>query len=173
MGAVTGDSAAAGSSAGFDPAAFRFVLGHFATGVTIVTAELDGQAVGMAANSFNSVSLHPPLVLFCPAHTSTTWPLIRASGAFAVNVLGEGQEELCRRFATRRPDRFHGIPFARAATGSPVISNALAFVDCRIEAEYTAGDHVIVVGRVVELGVLSGSAPLVFFRGGYRRLANG
>lgn len=156
-----------------DQATMRTVLGHFATGVTVITAMAEGEPVGIAANSFTSVSLDPPLVLFCAGKSSSTWPLIQKSGAFAVNVLGEHQEDISRLFASKDADRFAGVGFHTGATGSPVLTGALSFLDCRIHAEHDAGDHVIVVGRVVDLGLLEESPPLVFFRGGYNRLAAG
>lgn len=152
-----------------DPAAFRTVLGHFATGVVVVTAEDDGEPVGMACNSFTSVSLEPPLVLFCAAKTSTTWPRIQRAGAWCANVLAEEDEELCRLFAQKGVDRFARVTHRPGATGAPVLDRALAFVDCRTEAEHDAGDHVIVVGRVVELGHQVEGRPLLFYRGGYGR----
>lgn len=153
-----------------DPSAFRQVLGHFATGVTIVTAMHSGGPVGMAANSFTSVSLDPPYVLVCMARTSTTWPLIQSSGAFAVNMLAEGQEDVCRRFGSKTGDRFGGTAWKPAVTGSPILHDSLAYVDCTIEMEHEAGDHIIVLGRVVDLGRLIDGRPLVFWRGGYGRL---
>jgi 3-hydroxy-9,10-secoandrosta-1,3,5(10)-triene-9,17-dione monooxygenase reductase component len=154
-----------------DEAKFRTVLGHFATGVTVVTGQAAGGPVGLAANAFASVSLDPPLVLVCLARTSNSWPKIRDSGAFAVNVLSERQEEVSRRFGDRGGDRFAGLGWKPGDTGSPVFSDALAFVECRIEAEYAGGDHVIVVGRVVDLGVIQEGRPLIFWRGGYGSLA--
>jgi 3-hydroxy-9,10-secoandrosta-1,3,5(10)-triene-9,17-dione monooxygenase reductase component len=158
-------------SAPIDSVEFRAVLGHFATGVTVVTAQHDGALAGLAANAFSSVSLEPPLVLMCVALTSRTWPLVRASGAFAVNFLGEDQEDVCRRFGAREGDRFAGAAWKAGVTGSPLLSGALAYVDCRIEAEHEAGDHLIVVGRVVDLGRLAEGRPLIFWRGTYVRLA--
>jgi 3-hydroxy-9,10-secoandrosta-1,3,5(10)-triene-9,17-dione monooxygenase reductase component len=155
-----------------DPLEFRSVLGHFATGVTVVTGQAGDQPVGLAANAFTSVSLDPPLVLVCPARISETWPLIRASGAFAVNFLAEHQEELSRRFGARGIDRFADAGWHTRTTGSPVLPDALAYVDCLIEAEHEAGDHQIVVGRVVELGRLAEGRPLIFWRGSYGRLAD-
>ena len=155
---------------GVDSARFRAILGHFATGVTVVTGHGPDGPSGMAANSFTSVSLDPPLVLVCMAHSSGTWPLIRASGRFAVNILGDHQEELCRRFGARDGDRFEGVGWAAAKTGSPVLHEAIAYVDCVIDAEHEAGDHVIVVGRVVDLGMPAEGGPLLFWRGGYSRL---
>jgi 3-hydroxy-9,10-secoandrosta-1,3,5(10)-triene-9,17-dione monooxygenase reductase component len=155
---------------GFDSARFRTVLGHFATGVTVVTGHGPDGPVGLAANSFTSVSLDPPLVLVCMAHTSSTWPAIRASGHFAVNILGEAHEDTCRRFGARAGDRFEGVGWAKGKTGSPILEDAIGFVDCVVDAEYEAGDHMIVVGRVVDLGQPAEGGPLLFWRGGYARL---
>jgi 3-hydroxy-9,10-secoandrosta-1,3,5(10)-triene-9,17-dione monooxygenase reductase component len=153
-----------------DPAAFRTVLGHFATGVAVITAVDEGEPVGMACNSFASVSLDPPLVLFCAAKTSTTWPRIQAAARWTANFLGEDDEELCRLFAQKGADRFAQVRHHPGASGAPVLDEALAYVDCVTEAEHDAGDHVIVVGRVVELGYASVGKPLLFYRGGYGRL---
>ncbi|MCU1429036.1 MAG: hypothetical protein JWL83_3036 [Actinomycetia bacterium] len=150
-----------------DIATYRTVLGHFATGVTIVTAMDGDEPVGMACNSFTSVSLDPPLVLFCAAKASSTWPRMQPAKAFAANVLGEDDEEICRLFATKGADRFKHLSWSEYRSGSPVIHGALAFVDCATEAEYDAGDHIIVVGRVLELGYASEGKPLLFYRGGY------
>ncbi len=157
-----------------DAATMRTVLGHFATGLTIVTAmdtQGDGPAlpVGMACNSFTSVSLEPPLVLFCAAKSSTTWPRIQAGGKWAANILGEDDEEVCRLFAQKDADRFAHMTFRPGLSGAPILDHTLAFVDCETEAEYDAGDHVIVVGRVLELGYQSEGRPLLFYRGGYGR----
>jgi 3-hydroxy-9,10-secoandrosta-1,3,5(10)-triene-9,17-dione monooxygenase reductase component len=153
-----------------DEAQFRAVLGHFATGVAIITAIDAGEPVGMAANSFTSVSLDPPLVLFCAATTSSTWPRIQRSGGFTVNILGSHQEEVSRLFATRGADRFGSVGWHIGVGGSPVLDDELAYLDCRIEAEHEAGDHVIVVGRVLDLGITADSSPLLFHRGAYGRL---
>ena len=155
---------------GIDSAHFRTVLGHFATGVTVVTGHGPDGPSGMAANSFTSVSLDPPLVLVCMAHSSTTWPAIRDSRHFAVNILGEHQEDTCRRFGAKTGDRFEGVGWEPGRTGSPVLQGAIAYVDCVIEAEHEAGDHVIVVGRVVALGLPAEGGPLLFWRGGYASL---
>jgi 3-hydroxy-9,10-secoandrosta-1,3,5(10)-triene-9,17-dione monooxygenase reductase component len=150
-----------------DVPSFRTVLGHFATGVAIITAMEGDQPVGMSCNSFSSVSLDPPLVLFCAAKSSTTWARIQPAQRFAANILGEDGEEMCRLFATKGADRFQHLAWAESRSGSPLIDGALAFVDCITEAEYDAGDHVVVVGRVVELGYASEGKPLLFYRGGY------
>jgi flavin reductase (DIM6/NTAB) family NADH-FMN oxidoreductase RutF len=150
-----------------DEASFRTVLGHFATGVTIITAMDGGEPIGVSANSFTSVSLDPPLVLFCAAKSSTTWPRIKAGGKFTVNILNEQQEDVCRVFATRGVDRFGRIGWRPSANGSPILHDTVAYIDCEIESEYDAGDHVIVVGKVQELGVTAEHGPLIFYRGGY------
>lgn len=152
-----------------DPAALRTVLGHFATGVAIITA-LDGdEPVGMACNSFTSVSLEPQLVLFCAAKSSTTWPRIQAGKQWASNILAEDAEEICRLFAQKGADRFAHIAYTTGRTGAPLLDAAIAFVDCETVAEHDAGDHVIVVGQVLELGYSSEDKPLLFYRGGYGR----
>jgi 3-hydroxy-9,10-secoandrosta-1,3,5(10)-triene-9,17-dione monooxygenase reductase component len=152
-----------------DPATMRTVLGHFATGIAVVTAMDGGAPVGLACNSFTSVSLEPPLVLFCAAKSSTTWPRIQATGKWAVNILGEDDEEVCRLFAEKDADRFAHMTFRPGQSGAPILDRTLAFVDCETDAEHDAGDHVIVVGRVLELGYQAEGKPLLFYRGGYGR----
>jgi 3-hydroxy-9,10-secoandrosta-1,3,5(10)-triene-9,17-dione monooxygenase reductase component len=153
-----------------DDRRFRDVLGHFATGVTIITAIDDGEPVGIAANAFASLSLDPPLVLFCVAHSSSTWPRIQRAGKFAINILGEHHESLSQLFATKGADRFTSTPWRTGVSGSPVLDEAIAYVDCELEAEYPGGDHLIVVGRVVDLDVRDGGRPLLFFKGSYGRI---
>ncbi|GMU78192.1 MAG: monooxygenase [Acidimicrobiia bacterium] len=152
---------------------FRKALGQFATGVTIITAMSGGEPAGVAANSFTSVSLDPPLVLFCVARTSSTWPKIEQARKFAVNILGEHQEELCRLFAVKGADRFGQTDWHVGVGGSPVLHDTLAYLDCEFWAEYDGGDHIIVVGRVLDLGLTHDAGPLLFFRGKYGRLAVG
>ena len=158
-----------------DPAEFRRVLGHFATGVTVVTAhdpdDPDGPA-GFACQSFASLSLDPPLVTFMVARTSTTWPRIARAGAFCVNILGAEQGALCRGFAVSGADKFAGVTYRAApATGSPLLASVPAWVDCRIQAVHTGGDHLIVVGRVEALGAADGVGPLLFHRGVFGRFS--
>jgi 3-hydroxy-9,10-secoandrosta-1,3,5(10)-triene-9,17-dione monooxygenase reductase component len=153
-----------------DDKQFRSVLGHFATGVTIITAMDGEEPVGMAANSFTSLSLDPPLILFCVAHTSSTWPRIEAAGTFAVNILGEDHEELSQLFAKKGADRFSATPWHVGVSGAPVLEDAIAYLDCRFEAEDPGGDHKIVVGRVLDLDMREGARPLLFYRGGYSRM---
>jgi 3-hydroxy-9,10-secoandrosta-1,3,5(10)-triene-9,17-dione monooxygenase reductase component len=174
--------AAAGSSSGSDSspdeavyrpdaAEFRRVLGQFATGVTIITAMDGDEPAGVAANSFTSVSLDPPLVLFCVGRSSTTWPRVERARKFAVNILGEHQEELSQLFAMKGADRFGRVAWHLGVGGSPVLHDVLAYLDCEFWAEYDGGDHIIVVGRVLDLGVDHDAGPLVFFQGKYGRLA--
>jgi len=147
----------------------RTVLGHFATGVAIVTATDGDEPVGMACNSFTSLSLEPQLVLFCAAKDSSTWPRIQAAGKWAANILGEAGEQICRLFAQKGADRFAHVQYSIGRTGAPLLDDALAFVDCETVAEHDAGDHIIVVGKVLELGYAPEGTPLLFYRGGYGR----
>jgi flavin reductase (DIM6/NTAB) family NADH-FMN oxidoreductase RutF len=155
----------------FDSANYRQVLGHFPTGVTVVTAATDGVPVGLAVGSFSSVSLDPPLVAFFPDRSSSSWPKIAAAGAFCVNILGEDQEDVCRRFAMKGDDKFNGLGWKPTATGSPLIEGVIAWIDCDIDSVTDAGDHFCVMGRVRDLAVGHDRGPLVFFRGGYGRFA--
>jgi flavin reductase (DIM6/NTAB) family NADH-FMN oxidoreductase RutF len=154
----------------FDEAKFRQVLGHFATGVVVVTAANEqGEPAGLAIGSFTSVSLDPPLVAFFPDKSSTSWPKIEAAGSFCVNILGEDQEEICRVFATRGTDKFATIGWRPGRTGAPVINDVIGWIECTVEAVAEAGDHFYVLGRVVDLEVAHEGGPLIFFRGGYGR----
>jgi flavin reductase (DIM6/NTAB) family NADH-FMN oxidoreductase RutF len=156
-----------------DPGEFRRVLGHFASGVTIVTAhDPDDPAgpAGFACQSFASLSLDPPLVTFMVARTSTTWPRIARAGAFCVNILGAGQGALCRSFAVSGADKFAGVAYEAApATGSPLLDSVPAWIDCHIQTVHTGGDHLIVVGRVAAMGAVDGADPLLFHRGTFGR----
>ncbi len=151
---------------------YRRVLGHFPTGVTVVTGVDDDGPAGMAIGSFASVSLEPPLVMFCPAKTSANWLRIQATGAFCVNILGHDQQELCGVFASKSEDKFAGIDWSTASTGAPVLPGAIATIDCEIHAVYDGGDHDIVVGLVQSMTTAEDAperSPLVFFQGGYGR----
>jgi 3-hydroxy-9,10-secoandrosta-1,3,5(10)-triene-9,17-dione monooxygenase reductase component len=150
---------------------FRNVLGSFASGVAVVTSMSDGVPVGMTCQSFASVSLDPPLVLFVPAKTSRAWPLIQRSGRFCVNFLAEDQAAVSDVMASRGVDKFAGVKWTPSqATASPVIDGVLGYVDCCIHAVHAGGDHCIVIGRVLDLAVLSDKRPLLFFRGEYRTI---
>lgn len=155
------------TAAPFDSARFRQVLGHFPTGVSVVAAMSEGQAVGMAIGSFFSVSLDPPLVGFCAGRSSSTWPKLRDAGAFCISILATDQEEVSRVFASKDPDKFAGIGWDHSPLGSPRLHDALAWIDCSLDVAHEAGDHDIAVGAVRGLGVARETDPLVFFRGGY------
>jgi len=147
-----------------EPLEMRRVMGQFATGVTIVAGSDEGEPVGFACQSFTSVSLDPPLVLFCPAHTSSSWPRIRTSGTFTVNVLAEDQLDLCMAFAGKGGDKFADVAWHSTEWG-PCLEDVLATVHCTIEAVHPAGDHDVVIGRVQRLVTHREAAPLLFFRG--------
>ena len=155
-----------------DPAVMRSVLGHFVTGVVAITGidPRTGQPTGLAANSFTSVSLDPPLIAFCVAATSTSWPRVRSAAHYVVNILAENQESVCRQLAARGAEKFRGIEWDPSPAGAPVLSDCLAWIEVEPEAEYPAGDHTIVVSRVRHLHA-TGQSPLVFFRGKYGRVA--
>jgi 3-hydroxy-9,10-secoandrosta-1,3,5(10)-triene-9,17-dione monooxygenase reductase component len=148
---------------------FRDVLGSFASGVTVVTTVSNGEPVGMTCQSFSSVSLDPPLVLFIPAKTSRAWPLMQRSGRFCINFLAADQAELSNTMASRGTDKFAGVSWQPTeATGSPLLEGALGHVDCSIHAVHEAGDHYVVIGRVLELALGEAEKPLLFFQGKYR-----
>ena len=154
----------------FDDRAFRAALGQFCTGVVVATGCLDGEPAGFAAQSFSSLSLDPPLVMLCPAKSSTSWPKLRDSGAFCINVLGDDQKALCDLFAKTGVDKFGALDWQPGVTGSPVLKDVIAYIDCDLELEHDAGDHTIAVGRVRGLQVLQPEkVPLLFLRGGYGR----
>ena len=156
----------------FDSKDFRTVMGHFPTGVTIVSAVDGGEPIGLTIGSFTAVSLDPPCVGFLPQTDSETWVGIERSGSFCVNVLSREQADLCWRFAKSGNEaaRYDGVAWHPAPTGSPIIDRAVAWIDCTIEQVYEMGDHYFVLGRVVALeadadhdGV--GPFPLLFFKG--------
>ena len=144
----------------------RAVLGHFASGVCVVTGMVDDAPVGLAVQSFFSLSIDPPLVAIAPSRRSSSWPAIARSGAFCVNVLRDDQEALCRAFGRSGGDKFDGVGWQPTATGSPRLDDVLAWVDCRLDVAHAAGDHWLVVGAVLDLGAGDGS-PLLFYRGGF------
>jgi flavin reductase (DIM6/NTAB) family NADH-FMN oxidoreductase RutF len=148
----------------------RLVMGRYATGAAIITATEAGTPCGLAVNSLTSVSLDPPLILFCPSKRSTTWPSIERAGAFAVNILGDDHEHLCRAFAGSGGDRFAGVSFAWSPTGNPILDDVIAHLDCAIDAVHDAGDHFIAVGRVLSLARRRDGRPLIFYDGRYHRL---
>ena len=160
-----------------DELEYRRVVGRFATGVTVVTTVLDGQHHALTANSFTSVSLDPYLVLFCPEKVARFHDVVLAAGVFGVSVLAQGQQELSRRFAARgRPleGQFDGVPHTvGAATGAVLLDGALASLECETVSTTDAGDHSVVIGRVLGLGVPApASAPLLYYEGRYGAFAS-
>lgn len=150
-----------------DPQVMREVLGHFASGVTVVTAVTADGPAGFTCQSFSSLSLDPPLVAFAPSRTSQTWPALRAIGRFCVNVLAEGQDAVSQNFARSGGDKFAGVRWSPSAHGSPVLDDVVAWIDGELWAEYDGGDHSIVVARVLDLGADPERRPLLFHRGTY------
>jgi flavin reductase (DIM6/NTAB) family NADH-FMN oxidoreductase RutF len=156
---------------GVEPRMLRDALGCFATGVTVITtATAEGESVGFTANSFTSVSLDPPLVLFCVKRSSASVAALRAHGAFAVNVLHIGQQAISTTFASRIADRFAGLECERWDRQVPIIPEAMANFECSIEEMHEGGDHLIVVGRVTRAHFDPARDPLLFLQGKYRRV---
>jgi flavin reductase (DIM6/NTAB) family NADH-FMN oxidoreductase RutF len=152
------------------PDEFRRVLGHFATGVTVLTTrDADGRPTGLTVSAFCSVSLDPPQILVCVDHKSQTFPALRERGRFAVNVLGAEHEEVSRRFASTRLDKFDGVPYRLGALEVPLIDGALAQIECATVSSHVQGDHTIFIGRVEEAHTGAGE-PLLYYRGKYQRL---
>jgi flavin reductase (DIM6/NTAB) family NADH-FMN oxidoreductase RutF len=150
------------------------VLGHFPTGVTVITAiGPDGTPIGMSVGSFTSVSLDPPLVAFYPDRSSSTFPGIRAAASFCVNVLADDQEWICRQMARKGAAKFESVAWTKAPSGAPILTGCVAWIDCVVDEIADAGDHFLVVGRVSELQVASQGMPLLFFQGGYGRFSTG
>ena len=154
-----------------DPETFKRAMASFATGVAVVTALEDHTPVGFTCQSVVSLSLEPPFVALAAAKSSTSWPRISRAGHLCVNVLADDQAAVGRRFAVSGGDKFAGVAWRAASTGAPVLEGVLAWVDCHLELVHDAGDHEIVIGRVVEVGLGDPKAgPLLYFRSGYRRL---
>jgi flavin reductase (DIM6/NTAB) family NADH-FMN oxidoreductase RutF len=152
---------------------FRRVLGHFASGVTVVTTcDTEAAPVGLTVSAFASLSLDPPLVLVCVDHKAQSYPAVRDRGRFAVNVLTRGQETVSRRFASTQLDKFTGVPHRISDLGLPLLDDALAHIECTTVSAHVEGDHTIFVGRVERAGVRDGE-PLLYFRGRYSQLQGG
>jgi 3-hydroxy-9,10-secoandrosta-1,3,5(10)-triene-9,17-dione monooxygenase reductase component len=148
----------------------REVLGHFVSGIVVVSATGQDGPLGFTCQSFASLSLDPPLVTFAPARSSSTWPRIRDVGAFCVNVLAADHQELSARFARSGVDKFAGVPWRPAPSGAPILDGVSAWIDCSLWNEYDGGDHTIVVARVEALGLREGDS-LVFMGGAYGRFS--
>lgn len=151
-----------------NPQWFRQVMGRYPTGVALISSvEEDGTPIGMIVGTFTSVSLDPPLIAFLPAKTSTSWPRIRATGRFAVNVLGATQDQVCRAFGGRQATKFEGIEWTPSPAGMPLLDETIAWMDCSIQDVFAGGDHDIVLGSVEQMDISSSELPLLFFQGGF------
>jgi flavin reductase (DIM6/NTAB) family NADH-FMN oxidoreductase RutF len=151
-------------------AEFRATLRHFPAGVTVITTrDAQGQPTGLTASAFTSVSLDPPLVLVCVDHAATAYPALVEHGWFAVNMLGESQAHLSRRFATTATDKFAGVAYREGRAGLPILDDVVAVLECRVVHRYPGGDHTIFVGQVEGIAA-AGGPPLVYFRGAYHHL---
>ncbi|MFN0084203.1 MAG: flavin reductase family protein [Blastocatellia bacterium] len=154
-----------------DSQLFRRAMGHFASGVTVVTAmTAEGEPRGMTASAFSSVSLDPPLILVCVGRSSSFYEVITSTGFFAVNFLSAGQQAVSQRFASKIEDKFEGVETATGKTGAPLLAGSLAHIECSRFEILPGGDHIIVLGRVEHLDVFGGE-PLAYFAGKYRELA--
>lgn len=157
-----------------DPALFRETLGHYPTGVAVVTAIADdGNPVGMIVGTFSSVSMEPPLIAFYPMSNSRSFAQVRTAAAFCVNVMASDQEQFCRRFAGAGENKFDGVEWRPAPLGSPILAGAVSWIECTFEDVREAGDHFIVLGRVEDLAVERSTLPLLFFQGGYGKFSPG
>ena len=156
-----------------DPGLFRETLGHYPTGVAVVTGiDASGSPVGMVVGTFSSISLEPPLVSFSPQKSSRTFAALRECATFCVNVLASDQEDVCRLIASGGPDKFSAVGWTAAPGGAPVLDDVVAWVECAWDQVIEAGDHYIVLGAVRDLGVPRAVAPLLFFQGGYGKFSS-
>jgi flavin reductase (DIM6/NTAB) family NADH-FMN oxidoreductase RutF len=150
----------------------RRLMGHFATGVTVITTlTKEGKMHGLTANAVSSLSLVPPLLIICVDKKAESYPCFEESGVFTVNILAEDQEDLSRRFAVSGGEKFEGVAYRRGANGAPVLLGAVAHLECKVYASFDGGDHTIYLGQVEE-GETRELKPLLFFRGGYRTLGD-
>ena len=154
-----------------DEAGFKQAMSHFASGVTIVTAEHDGKQYGLTVASFASLSLNPPLVLVCVEKSVKSHDAIAAARAFGVSILEEGQADISGRFASRVDDKFTGVDVRRGSIGVPLIEGAICTLECRLTQQLPGGDHSIFVGEVVDAQTSEGK-PLVYYRSGYRQITS-
>lgn len=149
----------------------RRVMGHFATGVTVITTmDRSGTPFGLTANAFTSLSLNPPLALVCIDKNAQCYSCFEESKIFAVNVLSEEQEEISRRFATKSIDKFSNLKWRKGEGGAALLDGAIGYIECKIVGSHDGGDHTIYVGEIVEASC-SGERPLIFFQGKYRTLS--
>lgn len=153
-----------------DPATLRRILSHFCSGLTIVSAVVDGEPVGLTCQSFFSVSLEPPLIAVSIAKTSTSFPAIRSANAFSVNVLSAHQRHISGAIGRKGPDKWRDIEWIPGTHGQPILPGAIAWFECRLRDVHDAGDHDIVVAEVLDLDSDESAEPLLFFRSEYREL---
>ncbi|MFG1497867.1 flavin reductase family protein [Saccharospirillum sp. HFRX-1] len=159
-------------SAAVEPLQFREALGHFASGITVITSQHEDEPVGFTCQSFYSVSMEPPLVSFSVMSRSLSYPKIRRAGRFAVNILSGDQQSISNQFAQRGNDKWRDVDWQRSPLGNPLIAGSLHWLDCEIHTEHAAGDHLIVLGEVKALNLNEpASEPLLYFKGQYRSLA--
>ena len=150
----------------------RRVMGHFATGVTVITTvSKTGEPYGLTANAFSSLSLEPPLLLVCVDKKAESYPHFEESKVFTVNILSDSQEALSRRFAVSGGDKFQNVAYHMGANGAPIIDGNIGYIECKLYAGYDGGDHTIYLGEIQQAETRD-AKPLVFFRGGYRALGD-
>ena len=154
-----------------DPKELRRVMGHFATGVTVITTkDIQGVPYGLTANAFMSLSLDPPLALVGIDKTAQCYGCFDASKVFTVNFLSDEQEEISRRFATKGVDKFAGLEWHEGSNGAAILAGVIGYVECRIKENFEGGDHTLIVGEILKAEA-TGGQPLLFFQGKYQRLA--
>ncbi|HCF0773324.1 MULTISPECIES: flavin reductase family protein [Pseudomonas aeruginosa group] len=156
-----------------EPLRFREALGHYASGITVITSLIDDEPLGFTCQSFYSVSMSPPLVSFSVMAKSYSYPKIRHAGRFAVNILSGEQIQISNTFARQGVDKWHGVEWQESPLGNPIIEGSLHWLDCEIHAEHAAGDHLIVIGEVKALNIQETAIaqPLLYFKGKYCNLA--
>lgn len=161
------------SGTAIEPSTFRQALGHYASGITVITSHLEGEPIGFTCQSFYSVSMSPPLVSFSVMSSSASYPKIRQAGRFTVNILSGEQVGISNQFARRGANKWHGVEWQTSPLGNPIIAGSLHWLDCEIHAEHAAGDHLIVIGEVKALNLQATAAtqPLLYFKGQYCNLA--
>ena len=156
-----------------EPLSFREALGHYASGITVITSQLDGEPIGFTCQSFYSVSTSPPLVSFSVMASSASYPKIRQAGRFVVNILSGEQVGISIQFARKGTDKWHAVEWQQSPLGNPIIAGSLHWLDCEIHAEHAAGDHLIVIGEVKALSLQATpvTQPLLYFKGQYCNIA--
>jgi len=156
-----------------EPLSFREALGHYASGITVITSHLDGEPIGFTCQSFYSVSTSPPLVSFSVMASSASYPKIRQAGRFVVNILSDEQAGISNQFARKGTDKWHAVEWQQSPLGNPIIAGSLHWLDCEIHAEHAAGDHLIVIGEVKALSLQATAVtqPLLYFKGQYCNIA--